>query len=343
MNPNLSFFQKIREIAVLIRIQQLGTSVTAIIGALTVKGFNLALTDLILLFFIGVLINIGGQIHNDIMDVEIDKKSKELKKRPLVSGTVSMKTAKTIIFVCLIAVIILLALFIPNIYAISILFIGFGFGTLYNIYSKKLPGADLFLSVCMSLIILFGAISVTENFQGFQDIGILTCIIAIITFIHVFLMDALGGGLKDLKNDAEAKAKTLAIFLGCKANQKLHISASYKIIILIFDVSTILFALTPFLIYDFNYSILQMAFIILLLTGMLFSTLKLLNMKTFDRKKIKYHNRNHELTAYVLVPVILINIIGIYYAIFLIIFPILWFIIFNYIFYKDSWVNPKEF
>lgn len=343
MNSNMSLFQKIREIAVLIRIQQLGTSVTAIIGALTVKGMNLGLTNLLVLFFIGVLVNIGGQIHNDIVDVEIDKRSKELKKRPLVSGTVSMKTAKIIIVLCLISVIALLAIFIPNIYAIAILFIGFGSGTLYNLYSKKLPGADLFLSVCMALFIVFGAIAVTDNFEGIKDIGILTWIIAAITFVHVFLMDALGGGLKDLKNDRAAGAKTLAISLGVKANEKLHITNSYRFIILVFEISTVIFALALFFVYNIDYMLPQMAFIILLLFGMVLSTLRLLSIKKFDRKKIKAINRNHELTAYVLVPVILINLIGIYYALFLILLPIIWFVIFNYILYGDSWFNPKTY
>ena len=294
MNSNMSLFQKIREIAVLIRIQQVGTSVTAVIGALTVVGAELDLKNLLLLFLIGVITNIGGQTHNDIMDIEIDKRSKELKKRPLVSGTVSMKTAKIIILVCLLAVIALLIVYIPNIYAISILFISFGFGTLYNIYSKKLPGADLFLSVCMALLVLFGAITVTDNFKGFQDIRILTWIIVIITFIHVFLMDALGGGLKDLKNDRDAGSKTLALFLGLKANKELHISLSYKFVILFFDILTVVFATVPFFIFDIEYSYPQIVLIVLLLIGMIYSTIILLNMKLFDRKKIKYHNRNHE-------------------------------------------------
>ena len=94
MKTKLSLIQKIREIAVLIRIQQLGTSITAVIGGLTVKGFNLDFFDFLLLFIIGMIVNIGGQVHNDIIDYDIDKRSKELKERPLVKGTVSCMEAK---------------------------------------------------------------------------------------------------------------------------------------------------------------------------------------------------------------------------------------------------------
>jgi hypothetical protein len=193
------------------------------------------------------------------------------------------------------------------------------------------------------LFLLFGAIVVTDNFKSINDIGLLTWIIFGLTFIHVFLMDALGGGLKDAKNDSEAKAKTLAVFLGIKVNKKLFIPLSYKLIILVFEFLTILLVTLTFFFYGFDYSMIQLILIIILIVFMVFSTLNLLNIKTFDRKKIKYHNRNHELAAYILVPIVLLNYIGIYWTIYLIFFPVVWFIIFNYIFYRDSWVNPKNF
>jgi hypothetical protein len=154
-------------------------------------------------------------------------------------------------------------------------------------------------------------------------------------------MDALGGGLKDAKNDKEAGAKTLAVFLGVSTNGKLRIPLKYKLVIIPFEVSTIILSFVPFLIYDFIYSITQIILITLLIIWMVFSTVKLLNMNIFDRKKIKYHNRNHELTGYILVPIILMEYIGIKWVLFLILFPVVWFIVFNYIFYRDSWTNPK--
>ncbi|MEE8565984.1 MAG: UbiA family prenyltransferase [Candidatus Thermoplasmatota archaeon] len=342
MKQKLSLIERIREIAILIRIQQLGASITAVIGGLTVKGFGLDLFDFILLFVIGLIVNIGGQVHNDIKDFNIDKRSNELKERPLVKGTVSFKTAKVIILLCLISVFAIILYYFPNIIALFVIIISFIFGVIYNIYSKKLPGAELFLSFNMSLFLLFGAIVVIDDFQGLQDIGMITWVVFALTFIHVFLMNALGGGLKDAKNDRDSGAKTLAIHLGVNANDKLYIPITYKLIILLFEFSTIIFVFITFFLFDFEYSIIQLIFIILLIIFMVFSTLKLLNIKTFNRKKIMYYNRNHELAGYVLVPIVLFNIIGFFWVGFLIFFPIVWFIVFNYIFYKDSWVNPKN-
>jgi len=321
-----TLIDKIREIAILIRIQQLGTSVTAVIGALSVKGMSLDISSAFLLFLIGLIVNVGGQVHNDLCDLKIDKRSIDLKERPLVKGSVSIKTAKIIVFICLFLVFGLIFLFFFNIFALVVIIISFLFGLLYNLYSKKFPGADLFLSATMALFLLFGAIAVTNDFKGFQDIGVITWIIFVLCFVHVFLMDALGGGLKDVKNDRDSGAKTLAISVGVKANHNLLIPLGYKLIILLFDFSTIVFSLIPFLYLNFEYSIYQLVFIILLIILLVFSTYKLLNIKSFDRKMIKYHNRNHELAGYLIVPVVLLNIIGVLWVIFLVIFPILWFI-----------------
>jgi len=333
----------IREFLILIRIQQVGTSVTPIIGALSVRGSGLEISTAALLFLVAAVINIGGQVHNDLCDYEIDKQSKELQRRPLVKGTFSLRSAKIIILANLVLVLAIILYFFPSLYAIPTILIGFFFGTLYNVYSKRLPGADLFLSVSMALFFLFGAIIATDNFRGFQDISNTTWILFGLVFIHVFLMDALGGGLKDAENDRRSGARTLAVSLGVRAKKQLIIPLSYKTIILVFEFSTVVLTAILYLIIERNYQLVQLVLVVLILIGMVLSTLRLLLMKEFDRKKIKYVNRNHELFGYMLVPMILINTTGVYWFVFLILLPILWFMTFNFILYRDSWGNPKTF
>ncbi len=339
----MSLLKKIRELAVLIRIQQLGTSLTPIIGALSVKGSDLDLTNTLLLFLIAIIVNIGGQVHNDLCDLSIDKQSKELENRPLVKGTISITSAKIIILFNLFIVLSLVFFFYASFYSILLILLSFGCGTLYNLYSKRFPGADVFLSISMALFFLFGAVVVTEDFQGFQNFSMTTWILFILVFIHVFLMDALGGGLKDIENDRKSGAKTLAISLGVKANNTLFIPAMYKFIILLFEFSTVLLTISLYVLFHQDYYPIQLMLIVLLFIGMILSTGRLLSMKTFDRKKIKYVNRNHELFGYMLVPMILLNSIGIFWFIFLILLPMVWFIIFNYMLYRDSWRNPKNY
>lgn len=339
----MSFKEKLREFAVLIRVQQLGTSVTPIIGALSVKGALLDLSDAFLLFLIAMIINIGGQIHNDLCDYHIDKRSKELQQRPLVKGTFTLKNAKIFILINLFLVLLILFYFYPSVYAIPTILIGFLFGMFYNLYSKRLPGADLFLSLSLSLFFLFGAIVVTDNFQGFQDITSTTWILFFLIFIHVFLMDALGGGLKDAENDRTSGARTLAVALGVKANKELIVPTSYKIIMLSFELASIILTVLLYVWIQREYHIVQLILIAFLLIMAVVTNIKMVSMKIFDRKKIKYINRNHELFGYMLVPMILINSSGIIWFIFLISIPLIWFMFFNFILYRDSWKNPKTF
>jgi len=55
--------------------------------------------------------------------------------------------------------------------------------------------------------------------------------------------------------------------------------------------------------------------------------LRLLNLKKFDRDKIKKIISAEAYLRYSLVPVMLISIIGLFWSIILIIFPILWYIL----------------
>lgn len=333
----------LKEFAKLSRIQNVGTSIIAVMGALTVKGINLDFLDFLMLFLMAAIINIGGQIINDIKDFEIDKNSKELQERPLVKGTISIKAAIIIVLICLVLLLFIAFLYFGGIIALIVLFSSMFFGYLYNVFSKKIPGSDVFLSISFALFFLYGAIVVTDNFQSFRDIGLITWIVAGMVLIHVQIQNSFQGGLKDAKNDRESGAKTLAVFLGVKVNTKLYIPFSFKAICITLDILMIVLAIIPLLIFTFQYSIMQQVLLILAMIAMLYSAIKLLTMKTFDRKKIKSTLRNHEITRYVLVPIILLNIIGITWALFLILFPMIWLLFFNYLLYKDSWSNPKAY
>jgi len=334
---------KLKELAKLSRIQLLGTSITAVMGALIVKGTNLEFFDFLMLFLMAAITNVGGQIINDIKDLEIDKNSKELQERPLVKGTISVRTSIIIVLICLALLLLIAFLYFGGIIALIVLFSSMFFGYLYNAFSKKIPGSDLFLSISFALFFLYGAIVVTDDFQSLRDIGLITWIVAGMVLIHVQIQNSFQGGLKDAKNDRESGAKTLAVFLGVKVDKKFHIPFSFKAMCMSLDIMMIILVIIPFLFLEFEYSIVQPILLVLAIIGMLYSAIKLLTLKTFDRKKIKANLRNHELTRYALVPIILLNIIGISWALFLILFPMIWLLFFNYILYKDSWSNPKAY
>ena len=225
----------------------------------------------------------------------------------------------------------------------SILFFTILSGTLYNIFSKKLPGSDVFLSSTMALFCLFGALAVSDSNHGLQELDVLTWVIVMIVFVHVLIMNIMEGGLKDAENDRKAGAKTLAIYLGVKTDKKMYVPSSFKTVIIFFKIITVVLISLPFLFYKLNFSILQIILMIVFIMWMLFSTIKLLNIKTFDRKKIGFHVRNHELASYGLVPIMLMEFIGLSWTLFLILFPFIWFVICNYVLFGKIVSNPKTF
>ena len=67
------------------------TGIAPVMGAIAMGKFQLF--HLFILFLIGFFGHTFGFVLNDIIDFEIDKRNKELKDRPLISGTISMAKA----------------------------------------------------------------------------------------------------------------------------------------------------------------------------------------------------------------------------------------------------------
>ena len=100
---------KINAYAKLLRIPGIGgLAIPPVIGAMTVGEFGII--NLSLLFVIGALAALYGFIFNDYADIEVDKLSKELRGKPLVSGDISSNTA---LLICVIFILLsLLFIFI---------------------------------------------------------------------------------------------------------------------------------------------------------------------------------------------------------------------------------------
>ena len=115
------------------------TGISPVMGAIAMEQYNIAY--LILLFLIGFLGHTFGFVLNDIVDYKIDKDSKEISDRPLVSGTISIKKAWIYAFLSMIAAFIIaiyLAVATQRIFSIVVLVGAAFFITLYNLISHLL-------------------------------------------------------------------------------------------------------------------------------------------------------------------------------------------------------------
>lgn len=331
--------EKLVEYIKLVRLPGWGAySTPAVFGALTTNYWNIG--EIVILFFIGMLSAIFGFVLNDYADVKIDKMTPDLSARPLVKGTIKplsalyLSISAAILHYIIVFIAMMIGVFQTSIIAIVILTIAAFFSITYNLYGKKIVGSDTFVAAATALYCLFGAYIVTDTPTG------LTWIVVIVTFIQVLYLNAVIGGVKDADHDYKLGGKTFALWMGTRANKQLTIPISFKIFALILRTLSAFFLFLPFFFFkDFKYEIWQPIIMILMFIGIYTATLKMLYLKIFDRQILRKLISMQAFLRYSVVPVMLLGEIGYPIGLFLIIFPFIWFAIFNRMLYGKA-VQP---
>ena len=304
-----------------------GLAIPPVIGAITVGIYDFY--NLSILFIIGTLAALYGFILNDYADIEIDKLSDELSGKPLVSGDIPEKSALIIcIFFILISFLFIFILWYEEtidflkIAALLSIFIAGILGSIYNFYGKRFAGSDFLVAISMGLVFLFGALS-------FSTPNILTWLILILTFNNILHMNAIEGGIKDADHDYKLSVKNIALKSGVKVKgENIFIPSSFKAFSMGIRFFSAILLFIPFLFYGYDFYIWQIILLGLAIFGVLYFSIKLLSLKKFNRNIIRKYISIQSFLRYSLVPIMLISTIGILFSIFLIIFPILWYILF---------------
>lgn len=321
--------EKISAYAKLLRIPGIGAlGTTSVIGALTVGEFDLY--NLLIVFLIGSFAAVYGFLLNDYVDVELDTLVDDLKKKPLVSGAVSKKSA------LMIAILLILITFL----LISILYYGKTFdsykfigifciilagilGSIYDIYGKKIVGSDFLVSISMSLVFLFGALS-------FGKPTIITWIIFVLTFNQAIHMNAVAGGIKDADHDYKMGVTNIAMSSGVKVKgNSLFIPNHFKAFGFGIRLFSAILLFAPFVFFGYEFYLWQIVILGFLTFIFLFLSFRFITFKTFDRSKIRKVIGIQSFLRYSLVPIMLIPIIGSIASFILIVFPIIWYIVFT--------------
>ena len=330
---------KILEYFRLIRFHSVSSETTIILlGALVMGQRDLSL--LFVLFVIGLLGHILGYTLNDYADLKVDKKSDELKKKPLVSGAISKVNAIIIAITAAIFAFILTFIFFPYVLSFTILIFTAIVSLTYDFFGKKIPWiSDYIVGGALFLFCLFGASTVT------QELNSLIYIVCLIFFFDVVYINGIEGGIKDVDHDSLAGAKTIVTLMGAKVKNK-TLYLSKKII----AYSCILRVIYIFLIvllgmqkeinlwYSSNY--LLQAVIIALIVLMIIVNYKFLNISTFDRSKIKKLIAAHSALSGIIIMVTLLPILGPVIVVFLLLFSVTWYTVFNQILYGKA-LQPR--
>jgi 4-hydroxybenzoate polyprenyltransferase len=305
-----------------------GTAAVALITRLVMEDKPHNLFLLFVLFIICLLCHIFTYVFNEYIDIKIDKESQDLKKKPLVSGTISKNHALLIAFIATFFAYILTIIFFWSLYAICFLTLALLFGGIYDLFGKKIPGSDLLIAGSTMFLCLFGASTVSSDFSN------LIYIISFAILFHVIFDNAIEGGLKDVDHDFLAGAKTTVTRLGVKVlNNKIIVTKRFVIFAystkIIFMILIFLASLQPEVnIWFSGKYMIQIAVIFLII--IIFGTLyKFWHPPDFNRPKMIRLFGIHEITSYFLGPIILIPLIGTWYALLLLLVPPVWFIIVN--------------
>jgi len=316
------------------------TGISPVMGAIAMGKFELY--HLFLLFLIGFFGHTYGFVLNDILDYKIDKLNQELIDRPLISGTISIKKAWIFaIFSMVISFLLAIVLsFITKMYfPLIILIFSALVITVYDIISKKYPLMDIFSSSAVFLLILYGATTVSDNLFNVTTLAWIVCLLG---WIQVFFMQLVPGGLKDIKNDYEAGANTAALKFGVRVTKGnlLRVPLSYRIVAYITQIVNIFFVFLPFLIIFNHRPINYIIWILLCLVGflMLFVSYRFLNMKYFERGKMRKLLGSHFSINFSLVPIMLMALNP--WTIIIILFPPIGFIFSNLILH-GTFFQPK--
>ena len=324
------------------------TGISPVMGAIAMKQYDLF--HLFILFLIGFLGHTYGFVLNDIIDYKIDKHSKEIIDRPLISGSISIRKAWIFAMVSMLLAFIITigaTLTIPTFFgsslilSIIILIISALFITLYDITSKKFPLTDIFVAIGIFFLILYGA---STSVETIDQITVLAWIVCLLGAIQAFFMNIVAGGLKDIENDFKKGAKTIAVKMGVRViNKQLKVYLIYKIIAYAIQLLDILIVFLPFfIIQEFEApSILRYIQWILLGTIsilMLFFSHKLLTLKYFDRNRARKYIGIHYYTNFALVPIMLMTLNP--WTFILTFFPLLGFVLSNVILHGTI-LQPK--
>ncbi len=318
------------------------TGISPVMGAIAMRQYDMLM--LFILFLIGFFGHSFGFVFNDIIDYKIDKTSKEISDRPLISGTISLRNAWIFAMLCMVLAFMIAGFiaFTTSIYY-PLLILAFSAISIivYDLISKKFPFMDMFVALGIFFFILYGASTQVKNIANITAIAWIVCVLG---SIQVLFMQIVAGGLKDIENDYHSGAKTAAVQMGARVtNKKLHVPFSFQFIAFGIQISDIVLVFTPFLLIDsfspsFPLRLFQWVILGIISILMLVLSYRLMNMDFFDRKKARTYIGSHYMINFGLVPIMLMALNP--WAGILVFFPALGFVLSNLILHKTL-LQPK--
>lgn len=330
----------LRDYLELTRLFNMGlTGIAPVLGALSMRDQGtLPLLSLVILFVIGCLAHAYGFVFNDVIDIKVDKLSRDLTARPLVRGSITRRCAMMFAVLCMIGSLLLSLVFYSEgevqryLLLVAILLLAYFVATVYDIASKRYPGMDVFVAGAVFFLILFGAFTI-------GDPTMLAYIVALIGGLQVLFMNMINGAIKDIDHDQQGSANTIAIRLGAHVHAGvITLPFSFKTTGYLIEVLRIGLIFIPFVLLGLRYYLWQIPLLLFLAVLTFFSIHKLYSIKTFDRARIRKMIGIIVIFMYATTPIMLCSLD--LYIILVAVIPPLWFFGSNLVLHKTIF-EPK--
>lgn len=195
-----------------IRASYLGhTWMLVLLGAASFNP-NLPIAEAFGLLVIALNFHCFGYVHNDLIDLHIDRTQALRASDPLVRGSVRPTTAWLFALAQIVVSAGLAIAMSASPTALTVLAIGYGATVLYNLYGKKCPIPPLtdgVQGIAWGSLAAFGALMAGGmTWMALLPVGF--------GFSYIFLINGVHGGLRDLRNDLQHERHTTAIFFGAR-------------------------------------------------------------------------------------------------------------------------------
>jgi len=302
-------------------------------GVISVNNFSLSVIGPLSL--IGLVSGIYGFMLNDYMDVDIDRQCPELSQRALVKGTISKKVAKFIIISCFFSAYAMLFIFFyrHNIYfyiGLTCLIMADILAGIYNTRGKRIIGSDFLLALGQALYLLFGAFLVIKTWSSINS---LTWTLCILFFLQMLYNNAVVGGLKDAYHDNLMKVRNIALASGVTITKKkqIFVPKGFRAFGIGLRMLSIGLIFVPLIFNTIAYASSQIIALIILSGLLIYTCVHMLFTTRFDRIKLRKNIMFQLFIWYALILIVLVSIIGWLYAVLLLLFPTLWYILFSLI------------
>jgi 4-hydroxybenzoate polyprenyltransferase len=298
---------------------------TPVFGALCNGQFDVF--SLSLLLIIGLLGHIFVFVQNDYYDMEIDRQSKYVMQRPLTSGVISRTHAHVLFLGSFFLSIVLAAIFFFSILSFVVLLLSFLLMTLYNRYSKRVPGMEYVLGAGVFMYGVFGALTFSNL------VSTLAIIISCVCFLQWVFSVGVSANLKDVEFDTKLGIRTTPVVLGVHVDGN-QLKKPLRFLVYTYAIKGVhlLMAFLPFLVGYTSillngYPIPLLGFFIIAFL-LLFTTRGTLTTSLKERNLMLRYEGAHEGLALLLVPFVLLSYlvkhIGVLPSFLLVVLLVLW-------------------